>query len=68
MLSRDFNNGKKLNLSTSLAVFTIIMGFLFLLDASAGMNTVVAGSLILFGFAWYFGDHAFHWWEHSRHH
>ncbi|MCW8884674.1 MAG: hypothetical protein OQK12_05380 [Motiliproteus sp.] len=67
MLHRDFQNGKKLNLSTSLAIFTIVMGFLFLLDAGAGMHTVMAGAMILFGFAWYFGDHLFHWWDHQHH-
>ncbi|MEH6627022.1 MAG: hypothetical protein V7739_11290 [Motiliproteus sp.] len=68
MLNRDFSNGKEVNISTSLAVFTIIMGFLFLIDAAPGMHTVVASTLILFGFIWYFGDHAFHWWEHARDH
>lgn len=67
MLSREFNNGKKLNLHSALAVFTICMGFLFLLDAASGTHTVVAGSLILLGFAWYFGNHFYLWWEHHHH-
>ncbi len=66
MLNRDFNNGKKLNLSTSMAVFTIVMGFLFLIDAAAGVHTLVAATLMSIGFVWYFGDHAYHWW-HQHH-
>ena len=68
MLSKDFNNGKKLHLHTAFAVFTICMGFLFFIDAVPGVNTVVAGSLILFGFAWYFGSRTYSWWEHSHTH
>jgi hypothetical protein len=68
MLNKDFNNGKKLHLHSALAVFTICMGFLFLIDAVPGVHYVVAGSLILFGFAWYFGSRAYSWWEHSHPH
>ena len=66
MLSHDFENGKKLNLHSALAVFIIIMGFLFLLDAAPGAHTAVAGSFIVFGFAWYYGNRIYLWWV--RHH
>ncbi|MEH6577802.1 MAG: hypothetical protein V7731_12065 [Amphritea sp.] len=68
MLSHDFNNGKKLNLNAALAVFVIVMGFLFLLDAESGAHTVIAASLVLFGFAWYFGSHFYGWWARHHHH
>lgn len=67
MMDKDFANGKKLNLSTSMALFTVVMGFLFLLDASPGGQTMISYLLILLGLLWYFGDHIYHWWEHRHH-
>ncbi len=67
MLSRDFDNGKKVNLQSAMAAFTVIMGFLFLIDAAPGVHTVIAGSFVLFGFAWFFTNQAWQWWEHQHH-
>lgn len=68
MQTEDFHNGEKLNMSTSMALFTIVMGFLFWESASGGVSAIAAQVLILFGFIWYFGDHFYHWWEHHYHH
>ncbi len=68
MLHPDFKNGEKLNLHSALALFIIVMGFLFMIDAAPGSHTVVAGSLILFGFAWYLANHAYIWWRQHHPH
>ena len=66
MLNSDFKNGEKLNLHSAFALFVIVMGFLFMIDAAPGMHTVIAGCLMLFGFAWYLANHAYLLWR--RHH
>ena len=62
MLNIDFNNGKKLNLLTALALFTVAMGVLFLIAASPGISTIAAVCLIAFGTVWMFVSwlYAFH--------
>lgn len=64
MLNVDFNNGKKLNLLTALALFTVVMGFLFLIAASPGVSTIAAVCLIAFGAIWLIVS----WLFELRHH
>jgi hypothetical protein len=66
MLNRDFNNGKKLNLVAALAVFTMIMGVLFLIAATPGTQTFVAVFLIFFGVVWFIGNRSYVWWGHQH--
>lgn len=66
MQPSDLHNGERLNVSTSLAIFTIVMGFLFWEAAATGISVAASQVLILFGFIWYFGDHLLHWWQHHH--
>lgn len=68
MLNLDFNNGKKVNLLSALAVFTIAMGFLFFIAASSSSQTFAAVLLMLIGSAWYVGNRMYTLWEHHPSH
>ena len=68
MLNPNFKNGTKTDVQSALAVFVIIMGFLFLIDAAPGVHSAVAIATIVFGFFWYFGHQAYIWWGHTHHH
>ena len=64
MLNPNFKNGTKTSVQSALAVFVIIMGFLFLIDAAPGVHSAIAIATIVFGFIWYFGKNAYIWWGH----
>lgn len=68
MLNIDFNNGKKTNLLSALALFTVIMGFLFLIAATPGAPTVAAVWLIVFGAAWYIANWLYRLRKHHLSH
>lgn len=68
MLNQDFKNGQKVDLHSAFALFVIMMGFLFYLDAAPGTHAIVALMMILFGFAWHYGHHAYQWWKLSHSH
>lgn len=67
MLHPDFKNGQKLDLQSALAVFVMMMGFLFLIEAAPGAHTWVALLTLLAGLVWLTGHESVQrWW--LRHH
>lgn len=68
MHNRNFKNGKKTNVQSAMAVFVIIMGFLFLIDAAPGVHSAISIAMIVFGFLWYFGRQIYTSWDHTHHH
>jgi hypothetical protein len=64
----DFKNGETLNVQSALAVFVVMMGFLFMIDAKPGIHMAIAGVLMLAGFCWYLLNHAYLWWRHNHPH
>ncbi len=67
MLNPNFKNGTKTDVQSALAVFVIIMGFLFLIDAAPGTHSAVALAMIAFGILWYYGHQVYRWWGHTHH-
>jgi uncharacterized membrane protein len=63
----DLKNGEKIHLPRSIALFAVLMGFLFLIEATPGTQTLLSVMLMLAGLIWYFGDHALIWWRHHHH-
>lgn len=62
MLNPNFKNGEKIDLHSALALFVVMMGFLFLLDAAPGTHTIITLLTILSGVAWYLGHQFYlHW-------
>ncbi len=67
MLHPDFKNGEKLDLQNAMALFIVMMGFLFYIDAAAGTHTLMALITILAGVVWYVGHTAWKRWRISHH-
>ncbi|RDE24354.1 hypothetical protein DV711_01830 [Motiliproteus coralliicola] len=70
MLNSEFGNGKKVNLVTAFALFCLMMGFLFLIAATPGSQTLAASALLAFGalclsVGWFYSEHHHH---HHHHH
>lgn len=66
MLNQDFKNGEKVDLHSALAIFVIMMGFLFYIDAAPGTHTTVTLITVLLGFAWYIGHDIYNWWKQNH--
>ncbi|GAB3113099.1 hypothetical protein G8770_19150 [Aestuariicella hydrocarbonica] len=66
MLHPDFNNGKKLDLQLAMALFVMMMGFLFYIDAEPGTHTLISLLTILAGVAWFVGHSALKRWHHKH--
>ncbi len=65
-MNPEFENGKKLSLHSAFALFVIMMGFLFLIDANTGMQNVASLSLLLLGLIWYGVHEGYVWWRHHH--
>lgn len=71
MLHPDFKNGQKTDLQSALSLFVIMMGFLFLIEAAPGAQTVITLLMIALGFVWFYGHGSVQrWWlkHHPQHH
>jgi predicted RND superfamily exporter protein len=58
MLHPDFKNAQNLDLHSALAIFIVMMGLLFYIDAAAGTHSIMALLTIVLGLAWYAGHKA----------
>ncbi len=67
MLNPDFKNGQNVDLHSAMALFVVVMGLLFYIDAAPGTHTLVTLLTILFGVAWYAGHQTYLWWQASHH-
>ncbi|BFM13958.1 hypothetical protein R50073_01410 [Maricurvus nonylphenolicus] len=69
MLHPDFKNGQRLDLQSCMALFLIMMGFLFYIDQGPAYSMPLTLSTIAIGVIWYVGHHAHLWWKaHHPHH
>ncbi len=58
-------DGKNIRIQPAMAIFLIIMGIVFLIDASSTGRAVVYLAMIVLGFLWYYlATHYQRWWHH----
>lgn len=58
-------DGKNIRIQPAMAIFLIIMGIVFLIDASSTGRAVVYLAMIGLGFLWYYlATHFQRWWHH----
>ncbi len=61
-------DGKKVRVQAAMAVFMVLMGFVFLLDAKTTAYAMASVSVMLLGGIWYYiATHYQLWWHHHHH-
>ncbi len=65
MLNPNFKNGQNLDVQSALAAFVMMMGFLFFIEAAAGLHTIISMLTIFVSLAWFFGRQ---FYCHHHHH
>ena len=65
---KEHKVGAHLDVQSALALFVVMMGLLFYVDAAPGTHTLMTVLTIAFGIAWYMAHNAYmHWHDHHHH-
>lgn len=58
-------DGKKIRIQPAIAIFLIIMGCIFLVDATSQTYALAAMSMVILGGIWYYlSIHLYSWFHH----
>ena len=60
--------GPHVGLQSGLALFVVVMGALFYIDATPGIQSTMSIVTILFGMWWFLVHHGYEHWHHGHHH
>jgi len=60
--------GPHIGLQSGLALFVVVMGLLFYIEATSGLQNLLSILTILFGMFWFSAHHAYDEWHHHHRH
>ncbi len=64
----DHKVGSHIGLQSGLALFVMVMGLLFYIEATSGIENLLSILTILFGMLWFSAHHAYDEWHHHHRH
>ncbi len=60
--------GPHIGLQSGLALFVVVMGLLFFIDATTGIQNLLSILTMLLGMFWFSAHHAYDEWHHHHRH
>ncbi len=66
-IKKERRVGAHFDLQSGLALFVVMMGLLFYIDAAPGAHTLMTALTVASGIAWYMIHHAYVHWHHAHH-